>query len=399
LSGIPAARETAETGAATQMSDHDMEEIEVLLREFSEHPPKEVHRTLLEMAQVNRKELPCSNVLAFFFDPNGAHGLGDLFLRAFLKAADSELKDNDLSSARAYREAPTDKTGTDERKYLDLVVVGEDFLIGIENKLFASARGNPYRSYSKRLKDSVAGIPGVTIEKYLLGLVPHLDGLGDGSEPGFKPVTYSGFFAVLEKDLSGCSGHASQVAALNDFITTIKRLKSGYTMDEQCFELIRRYRVGFSRLLPQLELLKLETKEKVKNLTDGVPADGFRMWSGCYHGTAYNGRQCEYFEYVVYEIAVVGDLKVQAWLKLFPTTGWRICLWTNKETKHREARAWLERSGIKFEIDDEYGEWIYEKKREISEEEDTKKGLVKLLNELKQGAQRQEMDSKTRTAA
>jgi hypothetical protein len=39
-------------------------------------------KTYLEILKVSRREVPIANLLAYFFDPNESHGLGELYIKA-----------------------------------------------------------------------------------------------------------------------------------------------------------------------------------------------------------------------------------------------------------------------------------------------------------------------------
>src|SRR5206468_2456342 len=89
----------------------EIETFQNLLLEFQRLLPlKRKPRTLLEISRFPRSELACSNILAFFLDPNEEHGLGDIVLNSLLEASghDKECMNQRLESVEVKREDRTD---------------------------------------------------------------------------------------------------------------------------------------------------------------------------------------------------------------------------------------------------------------------------------------------------
>ena len=196
-------------------------EFENLLASFDLLPKaeKKPFTTLLEIANYPRSELACSNILAFFLNPDEEHKLGGLVLDSLLEAAAFTERISPVSShsVEIIREERTDSN-----KSIDLVVVGETFVVGIENKIYAEAY-NPFEEYKKRLEDIAKekGIPLQQVFKILLSLRQEKE-IG-----GFIPLTYDKFFSVLRDRIGHKilnADHRCWVYLL-DFITTIQNLQ------------------------------------------------------------------------------------------------------------------------------------------------------------------------------
>ncbi len=89
--------------------------------------------TLFSTGSRGHWENPTSDLLRFFMSPDGAHHLGSLFLTAFLECMGETLAGSKLSmdGVQVFRECPT-KAGR-----LDLLVLGTDWVLAIENKIRA----------------------------------------------------------------------------------------------------------------------------------------------------------------------------------------------------------------------------------------------------------------------
>src|SRR6266498_4604070 len=115
--------------------------------------------------------------------------MGGLVLNSLLEAAAFTEK---LSSVGPHSVEIKREERTDSNKSIDLVIVGETFVVGIENKIYAEAY-NPFEDYSRRLEDIAKekGIPLQKVFKILLSMRPERE-IG-----GFIPLTYDKFFSVL----------------------------------------------------------------------------------------------------------------------------------------------------------------------------------------------------------
>jgi hypothetical protein len=108
-----------------------LDKIAELIDEFKRIPRVAPVRTFMEVADYPHYENVCSNILAFYLDPTLEHKMGDLLLRALME----RLKINwngEISRADITREEPSPGGGR-----LDLLIITDDFVIGIENKIKA----------------------------------------------------------------------------------------------------------------------------------------------------------------------------------------------------------------------------------------------------------------------
>src|SRR5437899_6566238 len=129
------------------MSDPRQTGFEQLLKDFGALPQSKPRpKTMLEVTRFPRSELAYSNILAFFLDPSEEHGLVDLMLRSLVELTRPELASYRLHFAKVKRE-----DRTENNKSIDLVVLGDSFVIGIENKIDADVY-NPFEDYSNWLE-------------------------------------------------------------------------------------------------------------------------------------------------------------------------------------------------------------------------------------------------------
>lgn len=116
-----------------------IDELLTLLDKLKDLSLKPKEKTVFSIGGRGHYENPISDVLAFFLDPNEDHELGSLVAQAMLKCAGVTAAPHSIQAI--YREYVTS-----EQARLDLVLVGDDWLLAIENKVYHTAN-NPFDHY------------------------------------------------------------------------------------------------------------------------------------------------------------------------------------------------------------------------------------------------------------
>lgn len=188
-----------------------------LLRNFEKLPKKSKSESIFDIAGYPHYENVVSNLLAFFFNPNNEHGLGNLFFSSLMSLADgNELYQNNM---QINREVSTNKGGR-----LDIVIETDNQIIGIENKIFHHLN-NDLLDYSDSI-DEMAKTNNLNTIKIILSMRKEQE------SHGFVCVTYEEFLSRIKERLGGYASTSSQkwLLYLVDFMSTIERL-SGERME------------------------------------------------------------------------------------------------------------------------------------------------------------------------
>jgi len=163
-----------------------------LLLVFGRLPETKRSRTFMEVSGYPHYENVCSNILKFFFDPAAEHGLGDLFLLAFFRMAGiTEPPDTDNIQVSTQQR-------TAAGNFIDLIIDSEEFIIGIENKIFHWL-ANDLDDYGKHLdrlgSDKPSDKP--IVIKAVLGL--HLLNSESPLKGGFVSYSYGQFWQQVRQ--------------------------------------------------------------------------------------------------------------------------------------------------------------------------------------------------------
>ena len=232
-------------------------EFENLLGEFQWLPDRpERLPTLMEVAGYPHYENACSNILAFFFDPNKQHGLGTLFLDALAHIGEIPHREAIGSNVTVDREEIT-RAGN----RIDLLIQSDSHAILIENKIWAPIN-NPLNDYAAHL-DSLEPA-GRSKHKFLLTLKRHTKKVGYE----FRNITHEDLVQEIRGQLGNYVAGADTryLTFMLDFLSTLDNLKGGMVMDPEFLEFLKSHGDGVEKLLIRIRSFKQELRNKVKQL-------------------------------------------------------------------------------------------------------------------------------------
>ncbi|MGI2029743.1 PD-(D/E)XK nuclease family protein [Endozoicomonas acroporae] len=168
----------------------DLDTLKTLLRKIQALPRAELpEATLFSIGGKGYYENPTTDVLAFFCDSNGAHGLGDLVINALFKALPElpELHDFTVISK------PEREVKTARGKRIDLLLEGNDWVMVIENKIYHQ-QNNPFGVYESYVREHDVF---KTMQPLFVVLSP------DGTAPhGWQGLSYPSLLKSLKEELA-----------------------------------------------------------------------------------------------------------------------------------------------------------------------------------------------------
>ncbi len=303
-------------GRATEQvarSEYMPNDYEALLDAFGRLPAR-VERlpTFMEIAGYPHYENACSNVLAFYLDPEQPHGLGTLVLAALARAGDISQADEGVAgNVSVEREVVT---GAGNR--IDIVIESDTHAIVIENKIRARVN-NPLADYAE-YQDSRTP-EGREKHRFLLTLAP----TAEGSVWGFKNITYTGFVAEIRETLGRhvSSADTRYLTLLLDFLNTLENLHKETRMDARFFRLLSERSDEIEALLGEVKAFRGELRRKVRALGSLVDVEGYpdvRQW--------FWREETSLRDVLVHDISVAPDLPIYIDTAVYPS-GWEISVW------------------------------------------------------------------------
>lgn len=220
-------------------------------------------QTFMEIAGYPHYENVCSNFLRFFFDPEGPHGLGSLFLDALLDSVGNAGGEEGLGGNVSVER----EVGTAAGNRIDILIQSDSYAVLIENKIFAAV-ANPFEDYAMYL-DSLKNENGDAYEdekktKILLTLYPSREGIGWG----FRNLTHADFASAVRSRLGY---HVSKVdirylTLMLDFLNTLESLGEGTRMNQEFVKLLAQRGDEVEKFLTGIKQVRDEARGKVQRL-------------------------------------------------------------------------------------------------------------------------------------
>jgi hypothetical protein len=224
--------------------------LETFLAEVGKHvhPPKE--KTLFSLGGRAYFENPASDLLAFFLKPDAEHGFKSLFLQAFIECIQFDPSFLVMAGVTVSREVETADGGR-----IDIEVIGPDWVLLIENKVYAS-QVNPFQSYEEHGRKLAAG-------KTLLLAV--LSPGGECVPANWRPVSYKAYCAALRLRLGGellDHPYSKWVVFAREFILHFENELYKAAMNEHQADFVERY----AKQIEQAKALDSEYREFLLDL-------------------------------------------------------------------------------------------------------------------------------------
>lgn len=233
-----------------------IEKIEALLAKLKSLPPSQKReQTFMEIAGYPNYENVCSNILQFYFHPAKEHGFGTLLLDTLATLIKKEaVIGGQVIDVR--REEITSKGNR-----IDLVIESDDYVLGIENKIFAHLNNDLY-DYGKHLESLSEGRQVYKVLLSLRFIKPSPD------LKGFCPISYNRFFQTVIENIGSyfLTAREPYITFLRDFIQTMQNLHRSTAMDRERLAYFKDNQEDIARLLAEVVKLREDMLSKAKQL-------------------------------------------------------------------------------------------------------------------------------------
>jgi hypothetical protein len=315
---------------------------ENLLREFQKIPPKRKRsRTFMEISGYPYFENVCSNILQFYFTPDEEHGFGHLLVDSMGKSLWADFPESAM-----FIDARREETTTNNKR-IDLVIESADYVIGIENKIYAGVQ-NDLEHYWHHLESMSRGRKVYGVLLSLWKTDPRLD------LHGFRPLTYEIFFQQILQDIGSVllSIQEPHLIYFRDLIKTLENLKStNSAMDKQYLQFFCEHRNDINKLLGEARSLTAEIRTKLQQLNQQIAIS--HLPSDTTHGIWVSPVKILGCLWLSLPIAPSGILHAEI---VVDVTGWYIHFY-NIKCSQEVVSNWLEQCGLECEINPDYAEW------------------------------------------
>lgn len=168
----------------------DIVQLRELINKMEALPCAELpEATLFSIGGKGYYENPTTEILAFFCDSNGAHGLDNLVINALFRALPESFDLKDLTLITK----PETEVRTSKAKRIELLLEGDDWVMVIENKIYHQ-QVYPFDIYENHIKsdDSLKSKQHIFVVLSPNGKAPE----------GWLPLSYTGLLECLKDELA-----------------------------------------------------------------------------------------------------------------------------------------------------------------------------------------------------
>ena len=210
---------------------------------------------LFDVLKISKTEIRHSNMLAWLFDPNENHGIGDSFLRLALQKL---IHNDDSGRYKIFDLLLQDNYSFSvlrEWKNIDIILISdsEKSLIAIENKVGSSEHSNQLNRYREIL---INDFP--SYNQYYLFLTP--DGDKPSDQINWDTITYSEIVEILEIILQRADMASDVRLMIQNYVDIIRRdivddrqlieiCNKIYSKHRKALDLIFEHRINNSNLI------------------------------------------------------------------------------------------------------------------------------------------------------
>lgn len=250
---------------------YTLNDIQKLINDFDELKIKERNgSTFLEIAKCPHLENVWTNILAFYINPNSEHNLHELLLKSIFQSVDKNVSLTNLKGVKVKTEFPTKKGNR-----IDIVVIADNFVLGIENKVGAGLY-NDLQDYSTRIID-LAKIQELPTYKIVLSKDP-IDLSKDTND--FINLIYTKLIEIIKQNIGSYSGYSDTkyLIFLLDFLKNIENNINSNNMREnsEVINFLQKNVDKVNKLLEYHNKFKNEFVEKLDNIDENIKRDDLK---------------------------------------------------------------------------------------------------------------------------
>jgi len=174
---------------------------------------------IFQILRISKNEIRHSNFLSWLLDPNESHKLGDIFLKRFLREVFSSDKFENIDQVDVEGIDLTKVEIQREWKNIDVLIVLENVVVCIENKVLSKEHSNQLMRYREIIESHYPNH-----KQTFVFLTPEGD-TSDSESETYEPISYEFIVETLDRIISVYGESLNQQVKnyIKDYITIIKR--------------------------------------------------------------------------------------------------------------------------------------------------------------------------------
>ena len=263
----PEEREAIQALKSFIVDNPELEQLEDILEEFN----------IFEALGIGRQELRHSNFFAWLMNPKGSHGLGDYFLKQFIrklaKLSDDERIDDLLFNIET-KGGLTDTEVFREWNHIDIFITNKSFKFTttIENKFLSDEHGDQLGRYAATVESTYPDFLNIFIYLTPDQRIP----LGSDR---FTPIGYIHIVEIIEHILKVKSSVLSEdvKTLLRHYVAFIRRFLMSGEIEKLCMEIYKKHKKALDLIYEYVKSSSIPVL--IRNmLVDLLPTKGFKIF-------------------------------------------------------------------------------------------------------------------------
>ena len=174
---------------------------------------------IFHILKISNTEIRHSNFLSWLLDPSQSHKMGDIFLKRFLREVFSSDKFDKLNQVDVEGMNLTDVQIYREWKNIDILIVLNDIVVCVENKILTKEHSSQLQRYRKIVEENYPNL-----KRIFVYLTPFGD-ISENESDIYEPISYVFVVETLERILKVYSSSLNDLVRtyIKDYIIMIKR--------------------------------------------------------------------------------------------------------------------------------------------------------------------------------
>lgn len=214
---------------------------------------------IFEILKISKSEIRHSNFLSWLLNPKGSHGLGEVFIKRFIREIFSSDKVIDIDQIEVSKLNLSIVEIRREWKNIDILIIFDDIIICIENKVYSKEHSNQLKRYKEIINNEFPDK-----RQSFVYLTPYGDSSEEETE-SYVSLSYYYIIEILDRiiEIYDESLIVSVKQYIKDYLTILRREIMG---EDALSQLSRRIYYNHQEIIDFINESKPDALEEVNNI-------------------------------------------------------------------------------------------------------------------------------------
>ena len=214
---------------------------------------------IFEILKISKTEIRHSNFLSWLLNPRGSHGLGEVFIKRFIREIFSSDKVADIDQIEVSKLDLSKVEIRREWKNIDILIIFDDIVICIENKVYSKEHSNQLKRYKEIINNEFSDR-----RQSFVYLTPYGDSSEEETE-SYVSLSYYYIVEILDRiiEIYDESIIVSVKQYIKDYLTILRREIMG---EDALSQLSKRIYYNHQEIIDFINENKPDALDEVNNI-------------------------------------------------------------------------------------------------------------------------------------